>query len=99
LDLAYEMPNLIDKEGWVEQWDQSEGAAYFFSPDSTSFITMDTARSLALKIDWIKEAGYKGAFWWEFHTDWYAPQEGEERGTHLLMDDVTRLIDTQIRNQ
>ncbi|MFI3280677.1 MAG: glycoside hydrolase family 18 protein [Rikenellaceae bacterium] len=96
---AYEMPNLIEKEGWVEHWDQEEQAPYFFSPDSTSFITIDTSRSLALKIDWIKEAGYKGAFWWEFHTDWYAPQEGEERGTHLLMDEVTRLIDTKIRNK
>ncbi|MFI3316868.1 MAG: glycoside hydrolase family 18 protein [Rikenellaceae bacterium] len=95
---AYEMPDLIEKEGWIEQWDDKEQAPYFFSPDSTSFITIDTARSLALKIDWIKEAGYKGAFWWEFHTDWYAPADDQERGRHLLMDDVTRLIDTKIRN-
>ncbi|MFI3332311.1 MAG: glycoside hydrolase family 18 protein [Rikenellaceae bacterium] len=94
---AYEMPNLIEKEGWVEQWDSEEQVPYFFSPDSTSFITIDTARSLALKMEWIKEAGYKGAFWWEFHTDWYAPKEGVERGEHLLMDGVTKLIDSTIR--
>ncbi len=95
---AYEMPALIEKEGWVEQWDHSEQVPYFFSPDSTSFITIDTPRSLSLKIDWIKEAGYKGAFWWEFHTDWYAPEDGVRRGTHLLMDEVTHLINTKIRN-
>ncbi len=95
---AYEMPNLIEKEGWVEYWDDTEQVPYFFSPDSTSFITIDTARSLALKINWIKEAGYKGAFWWEFHTDWYAPEQDQKRGKHLLMDEVTRLINTQIRD-
>ncbi|MFI3305144.1 MAG: glycoside hydrolase family 18 protein [Rikenellaceae bacterium] len=95
---AYEMPNLIEKEGWIEYWDEEESAPYYFAPDSVSFITIDSSRSLSLKVDWIKEAGYKGAFWWEFHTDWYAPKSDNERGTHLFMDDVTKLIDTKIRN-
>lgn len=91
---ALEVPVLMAEKGWVEKWDETEDAPYFFSPDGTEWITCDTPESLKLKMDWVKEEGYKGVFWWEFHTDWLVPATTKDRGTHLLMDGVTEYIKT-----
>lgn len=86
-----ELPALFER-GWVEKWDDKAEAPYYFSPDSTEFITMDSKRSLKIKMDWILKSGYKGVFWWEFHTDWIPPTVENERGEHILMDYVTDII-------
>lgn len=88
-DFSYtQLPALL-ADGWFEQWDSVAECPYYFSPDSSEFLTVDSERSINLKVDWILESGYKGLFWWEFHTDWIAPTVKGARGTHLLMDYVT----------
>ena len=89
-----ELPALLEA-GWIEQWDSLAEAPYYFSSDGTEFMTLDSPRSLEAKMEWVFEAGYKGVFWWEFHTDWILPTQADTRGQHLLMDGVTEIINSK----
>ena len=75
-----DLPGLL-KAGWTEEWDDEAQCPYYFSPDHSSFVSADNARSIAAKMAWVKEKGFGGVFWWEYHCD-YLPSEGR----HLLMD-------------
>ena len=86
-----ELPALIEK-GWTEEWCEVPQCAYFFSPDKNEFMTVETHRSLDAKIDWVKQNGFGGVFWWEYTYDWIKPTKPGERGTHLLIDYVTSKI-------
>ena len=86
-----ELPALIEK-GWTEEWCEVPQCAYFFSPDKNEFMTVETYRSLDAKIDWVKQNGFGGVFWWEYTYDWIKPTKPGERGTHLLIDYVTSKI-------
>lgn len=75
-----QLPRLL-KEGWTEEWDEEAQCPYYFAPDRSAFVSADNARSIAAKMAWVKEKGFGGVFWWEYHCD-YIPSEGR----HLLMD-------------
>ena len=79
-----ELPELL-KAGWTEEWDDAAQCPYYFAPDRSAFVTVDNARSLDAKMRWVREKGFGGVFWWEFHCD-YIPEEGR----HLLMDHIER---------
>ena len=75
-----ELPGLL-RDGWTEEWDEEAQCPYYFAPDRSAFVSADNARSIKVKMDWVKEMGFGGVFWWEYHCD-YIPSEGR----HLLMD-------------
>ena len=86
-----ELPPLLEK-GWYGQWDAAAQSTYFFSPDKTEFMTLETPRSMDAKLDWIAENGFGGVFWWEYSCDWIRPEKQGERGRHLITDYVTQRV-------
>lgn len=86
-----ELPGLI-QQGWTGIWDDPEHGAFMVSPDKREFVTLETPRSIDLKLDWVQECGFRGVFWWEFHCDWVPPNQQDQRGTHLIMDHVSRRL-------
>lgn len=80
------------REGWHEVWDQTAECPYFFAPDGSAFMTAENDRSVRAKLDWIREKGFGGIFWWEFHCDWVPPVEAGGKGTHLITDYATEYI-------
>lgn len=91
-----ELPERLEK-GWYEQWDAAEQCSFFIAPDKKEFMTLESHRSLDAKLKWIKDGGFRGTFWWEFHCDWIAPNSPQERGKHLIMDYVTKKIRPQFK--
>lgn len=83
-----ELPSMLE-QGWTEQWDEVAQCSYFFSPDKSEFMTIETRRSMESKIDWVEESGFGGVFWWEYTSDWIRPESPDKKGVHLLMDYVT----------
>jgi spore germination protein YaaH len=75
-----DLPGLL-MDGWQEVWDEAAQCPYYFAPDSSAFVSVDNARSIAAKMAWVEQKGFGGIFWWEYHCD-YIPSEGR----HLLMD-------------
>lgn len=77
--------------GWQESFDPMAMAPYYFSPDGQDFATMENARSLQAKMDWIIPRGYRGVFWWEFQSDFRYASAGQ-MATHPLIDVVEQII-------
>ncbi len=86
-----ELPPLLEN-GWTESYDSVAEAPYYFSPDKTEWITIDSTRSLSQKIGWVLEAQYRGVFWWEFQSDYLPPAAGRTYARHPLIDHVTDAI-------
>lgn len=78
--------------GWTEEYDPAAEVSYYFSPDRNEFVTIDSPSSVLEKIEWIKANGYRGAFWWEFHHDYTAPDSENPAGSHALIDGVTKYL-------
>ncbi len=76
----YELPDLLEA-GWKEVWDEKACAPYYYSPDGKFLVSADSQRAIDLKVQWARDMGFGGVFWWEFHCDWIY---GEEGGRHLL---------------
>lgn len=77
----YMLPFWNAPADWTEEWDGEAQVPYYYSPDGKSFMTVENARSLEAKAEWIKEIGAGGFFWWEFHCD----RDGTT-GKHALSD-------------
>lgn len=90
-----ELPSLL-ANGWVEVWDDTAKCSYFFSPDRTEFMTLETRRSMDAKLEWIEKNGFGGVFWWEYSCDWIRPENPGEKGVHLITDYVTDKIKSDI---
>lgn len=86
-----ELPGCLEK-GWTEKWDDAAQSAYFFSPDGTEFMTLETERSLDLKIDWVLDSGFGGVFWWEYSCDLVKPAAGGSGSSHMITDFVTKRV-------
>ena len=57
----------INKNGYVEYWDDEAKAPYLFN--GSTFLSYDDSRSLEAKVDYVKEKGYGGIFYWEHKCD------------------------------
>lgn len=79
-------------EGWTTQFDSTQGVNYFYSPDSTKFMTMETPATAIEKAKWAIDKGYQGLFWWVWSTDFVPAKEGEKFGKHIIMDPVDEAI-------
>ena len=88
-DFAYiELPKLLEC-GWTESYDAMAEVPYYFSPDKTEFASIDNARSLSCKMEWVFEMRYGGVFWWEFHHDYFPPDAEHAYSRHPLIDSVS----------
>ena len=81
------------ESGWTEEYDPTAEVSYYFSPDRNEFVTIDNPSSILSKIEWVEANGYLGAFWWEFHHDYVAPNAENPDGFHYLIDVVTDYLE------
>ena len=86
-----ELPPLMEK-GWTEVWDDKASCPYYISPDRKEFMTLENHASMDAKLEWIKEEGFSGVFWWEYSCDWVRPSAPGVRGRHLITDYVTEKL-------
>lgn len=78
----------IKRSGWSERWNDEASAPYYFSSGMNSFITCDNPKSIQLKINWVKQNGYRGVFWWELYQDFVIKDSRDKFGRFLLKDSV-----------
>ena len=74
------------EEGWTPVFDEKAQAPYYFSPDRKDFFTIDNPQSIQIKLDWCKEEGFEGVFWWEYTMDTIMPEESSGKIRHHLID-------------
>lgn len=86
-----ELPACLES-GWTEKWDEAAQSAYFISPDGSEFMTLETERSLGLKVDWILDSGFGGVFWWEYSCDLVRPDAPGGETRHMVADFVTKRV-------
>lgn len=86
-----ELPGCLEN-GWTEKWDDAAQSAYFFSPDGSEFMTLETERSLDMKVDWVLESGFGGVFWWEYSCDLVKPDVTGGETRHMVTDFVTKRV-------
>ncbi|MGL4737440.1 MAG: glycoside hydrolase family 18 protein [Cellulosilyticaceae bacterium] len=68
--------NYINKNGYTRYWDDECKAPYLFN--GSTFISYDDPESLTHKVDYIKNEGIAGIFYWEHDADM----------THTLLDAI-----------
>lgn len=78
---------LLD-EGWTEVYDDKSKVSYYFSPDRSSFVTMENEKTIRTKIEWMQNNDYLGIFWWEFTYDMVVPERNGDKIKHHLIDIV-----------
>jgi len=86
-----ELQTLVES-GWTESYAAAAEAPYYFSPDKTEFVTIDSERSLSRKMEWVFQMKYRGVFWWEFHHDYFPPDSDHTQARHPLIDSVSNAI-------
>ena len=59
----------INNNGYVRYWDDSAKAPYLWNPQSKTFISYEDEKSIAFKIQYIKEKGFGGVMFWEYSAD------------------------------
>lgn len=80
------------QKGWTEEYDNKAKTSYYYSPDSSEFITMENPETILTKIQWATKEKYKGVFWWEFSYDMFYPQDGNNMIRHHLIDVVSKYL-------
>ena len=65
----YEIPELTKQYGLNEYFDNKAKAAYYYSPTSAVFFTIDNARSAAAKGNYVREKGLGGLIAWMASLD------------------------------
>ena len=59
------------RDGAYEQhWDAAAQAPYLWNPEEAIFISYENARSIAQKVEYLKEKGLGGAMFWEYSDDY-----------------------------
>lgn len=70
-----EARDLFTKEkGFNFYWDMNNSAGFWYNPREKIFVTADTAKSLKLKIQYVKDQNLGGIMYWELGTD--DPKDG-----------------------
>lgn len=62
------VPCLADP-AYEQHWDAAAQTPYLWSPEQRIFISYENARSIALKVQYLKDAGLGGAMFWEYSDD------------------------------
>lgn len=88
----------LKNKGWLEEWNDEEKVPYYFSPSGNDFITADNPRSIAYKIQWTINKGYRGLFWWELYSDYVTADDENKYGRMLLKSTLQDTIGTMKKN-
>lgn len=89
--ISYNAALPLIEGGWTAEYDVDAQMNYYYNPERTGFITMDSQESLAVKVDWVRDEGFRGVFWWEYGYD-LIPTEGKAKFRHHLIDPVARTL-------
>jgi len=63
------VPCLHD-DAYQQRWDEAAQAPYLWNPKEAVFISYENARSMAAKIQYLKEKGLGGVMFWEYSDDY-----------------------------
>jgi chitinase len=66
---TYLKDSLVDKNGYVQYWDNKAKAPYLFNPEKKIFISYDDERSVKDKCKYVKRYHLAGAMFWEYNND------------------------------
>ena len=61
--------NYVNKNGFERLWDDSAKAPYLWNATEKQFVTYEDAKSLKLKVDFIKEKKMAGVMFWQLFGD------------------------------
>jgi len=59
----------LQDASYQQHWDEAAQAPYLWNPEEAIFISYENARSIALKMQYLKEQGLGGAMFWEYSDD------------------------------
>lgn len=62
------VPCLRD-DAYQQHWDEAAQAPYLWNPEEATFISYENARSMAAKVQYLKEKGLGGVMFWEYSDD------------------------------
>lgn len=76
----YEVCDLIEKQGYKEYYDDKQQSPYVVGGANNSWVGYDNVKSFNVKLDWIKQNGYGGAFIWTLDMDDFQGQCASSSG-------------------
>ena len=59
----------LQDASYQQRWDEAAQAPYLWNPEEATFISYENARSMAAKIQYLKEKGLGGVMFWEYSDD------------------------------
>ncbi len=72
----------LQDAAYQQRWDEAAQVPYLWNPEEAIFVSYENARSIALKMQYLKNKGLGGAMFWEYSDD----HEGE------LLDALDRAL-------
>jgi len=70
MDTKYtSLAQLVGREGWVRQWDETAQAPFLWNADKRTFVSYDDPESLRRKCRYLRERGLGGVMFWEYSED------------------------------
>jgi chitinase len=61
--------NMVNKNGYVEHWDDVCKVPYLYKESTGEFVTYDNERSIGLKVDFANDKNLGGVMFWELSND------------------------------
>ena len=61
--------DIINLTGYIKCWDDEAKVPYFINDDGKFVLCYEDSQSIAIKCDYIKKTGIRGAMYWEYHLD------------------------------
>ena len=86
--IGYNEAMALFSPDWKEVKDPQAKVSYFINEKQQEFITLETKETIRTKAEWVKENGFRGAFWWEFSYDEILPDSKDGKIRHHLIDEI-----------
>lgn len=86
--IGYNEAMAVFSSDWKEVKDPQAKVSYFINEKQQEFITLETKETIRTKAEWVKENGFRGAFWWEFSYDEILPDSKDGKIRHHLIDEI-----------
>jgi chitinase len=65
----HQIVQCLQDSSYQQHWDEAAQAPYLWNPEEATFISYENARSIALKMRYLKDARLGGAMFWEYSDD------------------------------